>query len=129
VKESKMQEKIRDHALKGKWKGYVECVKLTMLAMYGQAGYPDLCFFAKGCYNFLIEVKKPGEEPTPLQAERIRILKSLGFPVHVCDSVEEGKEAVDLEMEMARRKVWKDGGSWMPFTRKAVIKKGKVRRG
>ena len=38
-----------------------------------------------GCRIGFVEVKAPGKEPRPLQTNRHRMLRSLGFPVFVLD--------------------------------------------
>ena len=41
--------------------------------------------FLEGCRIGFVEVKAPGKEPRPLQTNRHRMLRSLGFPVFVLD--------------------------------------------
>ena len=52
------------------------------------AGMPDrLVLLPDGVIAFA-ELKAPGEKPRPLQEARHRVLRRLGFPVYVIDSVE-----------------------------------------
>lgn len=52
-------------------------------------GSPDDWCFLPGGKLIIVECKKPGEKPEPLQAEEIRTLRSYGFEVHVVDSKEQ----------------------------------------
>lgn len=55
----------------------------------GFDGMPDrVVLLPYGKIGF-VEVKKPGEEPRPLQKSRHRILRKLGFLVFVLDGVEQ----------------------------------------
>jgi hypothetical protein len=58
-----------------------------------KAGFPDfLCIYgAKAC---LIEFKAVGGDPSPKQKERIEHLQSIGFPVTVCDNIDDAKKFV-----------------------------------
>ncbi len=47
-------------------------------------GFPDLMLLKDGKARF-IEVKRPGEQPRPLQVYRIQQLRQLGFQVEVLD--------------------------------------------
>ena len=48
---------------------------------------------------FLIEFKRPGEEPTPLQWETIMWLRASGYDVEVHDSKETAIAAIKLRMK------------------------------
>jgi len=54
-------------------------------------GWPDLTVYRRGRTAF-IEVKRPGKEPTELQAHRHKQLRAEGFDVHVIDSVEQVRD-------------------------------------
>ena len=54
----------------------------------GFAGMPDRLVLLPGGRMAFVEVKRPGEQPRPLQKARHRMLKRLGFKVYVLDSVE-----------------------------------------
>lgn len=56
----------------------------------GCAGVPDRLAFLPGGHLVLVELKRPGQIPRPLQVLRINELRRLGFDVRVLDS----KEAV-----------------------------------
>ena len=54
----------------------------------GCDGMPDrMVMLPRGKIGF-VEVKAPGQSPRPLQANRHRLLRSLGFPVFVLDNPE-----------------------------------------
>ena len=57
------------------------------LNLRGNNGWPDRLFFIPGGRPFLIEFKREGEEPEPLQAHRHQFLKDLGYDVEVHDDV------------------------------------------
>lgn len=55
----------------------------------GFDGMPDrVVLLPNGKFGF-VEVKRPGEQPRPLQKARHRILKKLGFLVFVLDGEEQ----------------------------------------
>lgn len=61
------------------------CLKFTSPSM---AGVPDrLVLLPCGHFGF-VEMKAPGKRPRPLQVQRLKQLKHLGFKVFVCDSLE-----------------------------------------
>lgn len=58
---------------------------------FSQAGVPDIL----ACWNMLfigIEVKAPGEEPTPLQKHNIKQIIKAGGIAFVAESLEQVKE-------------------------------------
>jgi hypothetical protein len=58
------------------------------------AGVPDrICFF-KGGRVVLVELKRPGAKPTPLQKRIHDLLIGLGADVRVVDSVEKIEELI-----------------------------------
>ncbi|WP_010271384.1 VRR-NUC domain-containing protein [Paenibacillus senegalensis] len=66
----------------------------------GQNGKPDrMCLLPDGKAVF-VEMKRPGEEPRPLQKKMHRRLRSLGFTVEVIDS-QEGIEVFIREIRTA----------------------------
>jgi len=73
--ESAIQAKIIKALERGGW--YV--IKLIQT---NKNGIPDLLCLRNGRAVF-IEVKRPGEKPTPLQLQRHRELKDTGFQVEV----------------------------------------------
>ena len=54
----------------------------------GTDGMPDRMVLLPGCRIGFVEVKAPGKEPRPLQTQRHRQLRALGFPVFVLDDPE-----------------------------------------
>ena len=55
---------------------------VVKLGITNKPGIPDLLVLKNGKASF-IEVKRPGEEPRPLQEYRIKELKKLGFECEV----------------------------------------------
>lgn len=53
-------------------------------------GVPDRIFVHQGRVLFL-EVKRPGEKPTPLQEHEIGLLRSAGANADWCDSADRGR--------------------------------------
>ena len=56
-------------------------IKITVLLLCGMVLLP-------GCRIGFVEVKAPGKDPRPLQTNRHRMLRKLGFPVFVLDDLE-----------------------------------------
>lgn len=73
---------VCDYAEAGGW-------IVRKLQWVGRRAGPDR-FFAKDGRIVLVEFKRPGEEPGPLQFREHRRLRKAGIEVHVIDSVEEG---------------------------------------
>ena len=55
----------------------------------GTDGMPDRIVLLPGCRIGFVEVKAPGKEPRPLQTQRHKQLRALGFPVFVMDDPEQ----------------------------------------
>ena len=55
----------------------------------GTDGMPDRMVLLPGCRIGFVEVKAPGKEPRPLQTQRHKQLRALGFPVFVLDDPEQ----------------------------------------
>jgi hypothetical protein len=51
--------------------------------------WPDRAFWVPGGRPWIVEFKRPGETPEPQQAERIEMLRGLGYEISVIDSVTE----------------------------------------
>jgi len=63
-----------------------EVIKLNLI---GNSGWPDrLVIMDKGLVAF-VELKKSGEEPRPLQNQRISLLKKLGHHVEWFDDAKD----------------------------------------
>lgn len=54
----------------------------------GTTGVPDRIVWLPGGRVFCVELKAPGQKPTPLQAATHRQLQALGHDVYVVDSKE-----------------------------------------
>ena len=77
----------------------VQAVKLAggmcpKLVSPGTDGMPDRMVLLPGCRIGFVEVKAPGKEPRPLQTQRHRQLRALGFPVFVLDDPEQVPQIV-----------------------------------
>lgn len=61
---------------------------------FSLAGVPDVLVIkdGKACW---MEVKRPGEKPTPIQVARMRELASVGCPVAVVTSGDEAKKFLE----------------------------------
>jgi hypothetical protein len=59
------------------------------------AGWPDRLWLLDGGCPLLSEFKRSGESPSPLQAERLRFLRELGYNTAVFDDY-------DIAMEILR---------------------------
>ena len=60
----------------------------------GTDGMPDRLVLLPGCRIGFVEVKALGKEPRPLQTQRHRQLRALGFPVFVLDDPEQVPQIV-----------------------------------
>ncbi len=65
----------------------------------GTDGMPDRLVLLPGCRIGFVEVKAPGKEPRPLQTQRHRQLRALGFPVFVLDDPEQVPQIVKEVLE------------------------------
>lgn len=63
-------------------------IKATKLQGVGNRSQPDYMFRFWGGFLFLIEFKRPGEVPTPLQTHTIKEWIADGFQVEVHDTKE-----------------------------------------
>lgn len=65
----------------------------------GLEGWPDRIFWLPGGRPFLIEFKRPGETPDPLQLRRIDILRQLGYQTEVYDEATDAFSAIVRAVE------------------------------
>jgi hypothetical protein len=64
-------------------------VASSKLKAPGRNGYPDRIFWVREGKPWMVEFKRPGEEPTPQQLDIHETLRSLGYMVRVyTDSAE-----------------------------------------
>ena len=68
--------------------------RTTLKKMGLLPGMPDLCILHGGRV-FFIEVKAPGEYPTPKQANIHDALMARGYPVEIARSVEDVQEILE----------------------------------
>lgn len=66
-----------------------------------RVGVPDRMFIGAYQRAFWIEFKSEGKEPTPVQEREAGRISSKGFAVYLCDNVEQGKEIIDSEADIA----------------------------
>jgi Holliday junction resolvase len=88
ARESKVEKEIREYAEATGW-------WVTKFTSPGRKGVPDRIFIQKGIVTF-IEIKRPGEEPTPQQELRIQEMKKHGALVCWVDSFAKAKEWLDF---------------------------------
>lgn len=81
--ETGLENKCVSHAM-GKGWAHLKCDKITR-------SWPDQLFFGRGAKIFFVEFKLPTEKPRPQQLARIRMLRLLGFHVHVVTDFERFK--------------------------------------
>jgi len=68
------------------------CLKFTSPSL---TGVPDrIVLLPRGKMGF-VEVKRPGERPSPIQVKRIEQLRELGFKVFVLDNKNDIKKILD----------------------------------
>ncbi len=79
------EKKIEQHLARAVKEAGGICPKLVSP---GMDGMPDRIVLLPGCRIGFVEVKAPGREPRPLQTNRHRMLRKLGFPVFVLDDPE-----------------------------------------
>lgn len=79
--ESKIQTSIKNHLTKKGW-------LITKLIQTSTNGIPDLLCLKNGRAVFL-EIKQPGQKPTPLQLFRIDQLRKTGFEALVATSTKD----------------------------------------
>lgn len=58
-------------------------------------GVPDRVVVLPGGKIAFVEVKRPGEKPTPLQRKEIKFLRDLGQQVFVLDCKEDTRQVLD----------------------------------
>ena len=75
-----------------------------------QRGVPDRIIIAPGGAVGFLELKRPGNKPTPLQLKEMRTLTEVGCTVDWVDNVEAGKAFVDGLV--AKGKALTEGG-WL----------------
>lgn len=66
----------------------------SKLKILGNTGYPDRIFWLPGGCPFMIEFKRPGEEPEPKQLYIHDQLRELGYQVEVHDNAVRAFQAV-----------------------------------
>lgn len=67
-------------------------VKMNLL---GQKGFPDRLFFLHFGLVVLVEFKRPGEKPYPIQQYRMKKLMEFGHLVIVTDNVEDASTRLE----------------------------------
>lgn len=74
-------------------------VFVTKINGQGNRAMPDRCFWIAGGMPVLIEFKRPGAKPTPLQEQTHYALRKAGYWVFVCDDAEKGKKLIQLALD------------------------------
>lgn len=84
-KDKRMLEKrIESAFVKATQKRGGLCLKFVSPSM---AGVPDRVVLLPDGHMGFVEMKAPGKFPRPLQVQRIKQIKDLGFRVFVCDQL------------------------------------------
>lgn len=84
-KDKRMLEKrIESAFVKATQKRGGLCLKFVSPSM---AGVPDRIVLLPDGHMGFVEMKAPGKFPRPLQVQRIKQIKDLGFQVFVCDQL------------------------------------------
>lgn len=65
------------------------------------AGWPDFLYLIPGGRPLFIEMKRPGGKTTPLQQQKIDLLKELGYDVELADDSTKAIEALRARMAAA----------------------------
>ena len=81
----------------------IRCDKLSSGSRFQSNGLPDYIFWIGGGHPLLIEFKRSGGQPTPLQSQVHAQLKGLGYVVHVIDNSAAGKRLLDSAQVSASR--------------------------
>ncbi len=61
--------------------------KALKFTVPGVRGVPDRIVLLPGARAVFVELKAPGEQPTPLQVKRAAEFRAMGFPVYCVDSI------------------------------------------
>ena len=126
MSEKGLYKKIKNWAYKtygeydaDKDSGLLKIVKLSMLGMYGEAGWQDMMIMIKDLkrygHTILIELKNPDGTGVVSDPQRRKYRKALGlgFAAYVTDDFDEACEVIRLHVEYAQGKVpaarWKAG--------------------
>lgn len=84
IRESKLERAVCKYARsRGWWE--------TKFVSPGTRAVPDRLFIRRGCHVF-IELKRPGEVPTPQQYRRHAEMRGYGAKVYWTDNLEEAQE-------------------------------------
>ena len=73
-------------------------VRATKLQGPGNRSQPDFCFWIPGGVPFMIEFKRPGEAPTPLQTDTIKKFWAADYAVEVHDTKESAIAAIQRRL-------------------------------
>jgi hypothetical protein len=95
VLEKTTENSVKDYALK---KYGMKSIKLNL---WGHRSMPDRMFWMPGGKPLLIEFKREGEVPTPLQTHAIEELRILGYDVHVADNKTDGIAIIESAVAAA----------------------------
>jgi hypothetical protein len=90
--EASIQTAVVDYARK---LGFI-AIKLSTNGRFGTSGWPDYMFLDRG-RAFFMEFKRRGGVLTPKQALRLTALREAGFDGWVVESVDRGKQILDIK--------------------------------
>lgn len=78
-------------------------VPSLQLTLHTNAGWPDRVFFIPGGRPLLLEFKRPGETPEPLQMYRLGVLHKLGYDAAWVDNYPQAMELICRSISRRRR--------------------------
>jgi hypothetical protein len=87
MSETIIEKTVCAHAEKRGW-----LVRKTVYQ--NRKGSPDRWFF-RNSKLLLVEFKRPGQLPDPIQRREHVRLRAAGFPVHVIDDIDDGVRLID----------------------------------
>jgi hypothetical protein len=96
MKPNEPREKAIVKSIQARLKTFAHCVCRKRHVAMGVGGDPDLYGVLDG-RHFEIEVKRPGQSPTPLQEQRLAAWRAAGALAGVAHSVDEALEVLHLK--------------------------------
>lgn len=92
--------------------GLLKMIKLTTLAMYGEAGWTDHLWLVRSKPKpsvIFIELKRIDGVCTDIQLDKHALLRAMGFDVYVAPGLTRAKQILDQAISKALGKKWVPG--------------------
>lgn len=96
-----MNEKLLERKLVAACKK-LGCKAIKFSSFY-DTGYPDREILIPGGFTWWREIKTTGEEPSPMQKVKIKLLQDMGFNVGIIDSQESLDQTVKDLMKFLKQ--------------------------